>query len=147
MCPFLYLPISISLPGLMSRQGSLTGLHISTWCTTASMAIFLALLVMLLLHLRDHSGLQTFHLSLLSSPGSPYYPAPGHLTWSPLGIVLVVYTSRLWLCQFLFFLIQVPLQPFWINPKSLLPSRVSTEFYLLQYSTTHINYLLAFLLL
>lgn len=88
------------------------------------MAIFLALLVMLFLHLRDHSCLQTSHLPLLSSPVSPYYPAPAHLTLSPLGLVLV-FISRLWLCHFFFSLLL-----FWFRCLFSLSKLIQSHYFL-----------------
>lgn len=75
----------------MSTQGSLAGPYLCM-LHTASMTIFLALLVMLFLHLSTHSSLQTSHLPLLSSLGSPHYPTPAHLNLSPPGLDLVVFT-------------------------------------------------------
>lgn len=147
VCPFLYLPIGMNLPSLMSRQVSLAGLPISAE-HTASMASSLVLLVILFFHLRHHSGLQTSHLLFFLSPGFPHYPAPAHLTLSPPGLVLVAFTPSLWLCQF-----------FWFRCLFSL-SRLIHSYHFLQEPTQScmspnmvyvpqidINYLLAFLLL
>lgn len=100
VCPFLYLPIGMSLPSLMSRQVSLAGLPVSTCCTHSlhgKLSCFLGYIVLPSKKSQWPTDLSSPILTL--SRFSPL-PSSSPFDLSPPGLV---FTPSLWLCQFFWF--------------------------------------------
>lgn len=132
VCPFLYLTIGMSLPRLMSRQVSLAGLPISTCCThdrQGKLSCSLGYIVLPSKKSQWPADLSSPILTLSRfSPLLSSSPFDFVTSWTRFGC----FHSQPLIMPVL--LIQMPLQPFQINPKLSLPSRTNTELYVPQYA-------------
>lgn len=130
VCPFLYLPIGMSLSSLMSRQVSLAGLPISTCCTHSLHGKLSCSLGYIVLPSKKSQWPADLSSPILTL--SRFSPLPSSssfdfvTSWTSFGC----FHSQPLIMPVL--LSQMSLQPFQINPK-LLPSRTNTELYVPQY--------------